>query len=152
MLNTQRKATGRSLPVMAGAWLMIGILILSVGFKAHSNVISNEYLTGIVQKSFFKDISYAANQSYKKWAPKYTSAPFPKKSDQRPQEPRAKQFIDKSTRKGLTAKSPEPGFPVYSGIFYGYPYLFDCWSKHYRFTVIIFSDRSPSRVRPPPTT
>lgn len=151
MFAARRNKIRRIVMAMAGTWLMIGMLILSISFKAHSNVISNEFLTGIYQKSFFKDISYTTDRSYKKWAPKYTPAPFPGKSDQSQQEPRAKQYIDKSSRKGLTAKSPEPGFPVYSGVFYGYPYLFNCWSKHYRFIVILFADRSSFRVRPPPS-
>jgi len=85
-----------------------------------------------------------------KWAARPVQPFNPQEHEKKLPEPSAEQFLDKSKRKGISSQGPEPGAPVFTGIFSGYPDHVNNFDPHADLGIDFQYCGIHYRVRPPP--
>lgn len=96
------------------------IVLSQIPFQVKSNVYQKDALDdrpGSGNIAFF----LRHYQPGFKWVARPVQPVNPQEHEKKLPEPSAERFLDKSKRKGISSQGPEPGAPVFTGIFSGYP-------------------------------
>jgi hypothetical protein len=111
-----------------------------------SGITLSRIYTGNLQQDIFRE----GRTFHLQWDVNHNPLPLPYTNKYPEPKPKAERFIDKTKRKGITAKGPEPESPAFSGIFSGYPPCEKSFTCQSTFLAISSEKTDCLRIRPPP--
>ncbi len=101
-------------------FLISGSLI-SLGLESSANDCQRITLERIYTGDLKKDLFLEGRDFNFQWDVNHHPVHYQKPEKGSVPKPAARQFIDKTKRKGIAASGPEPAIPAFSGYFPGYP-------------------------------